>query len=170
MMGYTFISGATGGIGKAFSIECAHLNYPLFLTARSQSKLIELKDELSKITNQDIIVCACDLKDQTSIDSMLSYIDSRSIAFDRIINVAGVDTQKAFSLYTREKLLFQTRVNFESVVDLTYFTLKNRPANSRLEILTISSLCGATAVPYLKTIILNSLSVNDLLRYLISAL
>ncbi len=146
MMGYTFISGATGGIGKAFSIECAHLNYPLFLTARSQSKLSELKEDLSKITNQDIIVCACDLKDQSSIDSMLSYIDSRSITFDRIINVAGVDTQKPFTEYEDEKVLMQIKVNVESNIYLTHQLLKRK--GERAEIITISSMSGQTPMPY----------------------
>ena len=35
----TFISGATGGIGKAFTFECAKKGYDLFLTGRSEEKL-----------------------------------------------------------------------------------------------------------------------------------
>ena len=42
-MTYTFISGATGGIGKAFANECAKLGYNLFLTGRSEEKLKNLK-------------------------------------------------------------------------------------------------------------------------------
>ena len=34
-MNYTFISGATGGIGKAFVKECAKQKQNLFLTGRS---------------------------------------------------------------------------------------------------------------------------------------
>ena len=34
-MSYTFISGATGGIGKAFVYECVAKGYDLFLTGRS---------------------------------------------------------------------------------------------------------------------------------------
>ena len=146
MMGYTFISGATGGIGKAFSVECAKKGYPLFLTARSQNKLIELKDELSKYTNQDIKVCACDLTSQTSIDNMLSNIDGFAILFDRIINVAGVDTQKPFTEYEDEKVLMQIKVNLESTIYLTHQLLIRK--SERVEVITISSMSGQTPMPY----------------------
>ena len=148
-MSYTLITGATGGLGKEFAKICALKGENLILTARDIKKLEALKHELLSLSDtKDINVYACDMSQKASRDELFNQITADSLLVSKLINVAGVDTQKAFSLYTREKLLFQTRVNFESVVDLTYFTLKNRPANSRLEILTISSLCGATAVPY----------------------
>ena len=38
--------------------------------------------------------------------------------------------------------------NLESVLDLTLFVINNRLTDTKLEILTISSLCGASPVPY----------------------
>ena len=60
--------------------------------------------------------------------------------------VAGVDTQKPFMEYTREKLLFQHRVNTESVIDLTHKLVTLRKENQ--EIIVISSMSGATPMPY----------------------
>ena len=64
---YTFISGATGGIGKAFTLECAKNGYNLFLTGRSEEKLSLLKDEVLKLNDKiDVQTFATDLtnKDQ----------------------------------------------------------------------------------------------------------
>ena len=144
-MAYTFISGATGGIGKAFTIACAQKGYDLFLTGRSERKLDALKNELNGY-NVSIECFACDLTDQSSRDNMISFIDQKGIEFDRIVNVAGVDTQKAFMDYTQEKVLFQMRVNVEATISLTH-ALLNRKAE-KTEVITISSMSGASPMPY----------------------
>ncbi len=146
-MAYTFISGATGGIGKAFSVACAKKGYDLFLTGRSEEKLALLKDELLKV-NCDIKIetCACDLTCQDSRGDMISFIDQKQIALDRILNVAGVDTQMAFEEYTMQKVLFQIRVNAEATVSLTHALLERRVEG--LEILTVSSMSGVSPMPY----------------------
>ncbi len=145
-MAYTFISGATGGIGKAFTIASAKKGYNLFLTGRSNEKLSTLKQEILKEYNVSVEFFACDLIDEKSRQSMIEYIDSLKITFDRIINVAGADIQKAFMDYTPEKVLFQIRVNAESTVCLTHALLNRRA--EKVEVITISSMSGASPMPY----------------------
>ena len=93
-MNYTFISGATGGIGKAFVTECAKQKQNLFLTGRSNEKLQALKQEIVDNFGVDVQVCACQLDDENSRAQMFEFIDSLGLKFDKIINVAGVDIQK----------------------------------------------------------------------------
>ena len=145
-MNYTFISGATGGIGKAFSLECAKLGYNLFLTGRSEQKLLSLKESIKAEFNVEVLTFACDLTSQTQRDDMIKFAISNRCVFDRILNVAGVDTQKAFSDYTIEKVLFQIRVNAEATIALTHQLLALKDEN--LEILTLSSMSGASPMPY----------------------
>lgn len=145
-MSFTFISGATGGIGKAFVFECARLGYDLFLTGRSEQKLAELKEEILKINAVNVLTFACDLTSEKQRKEMMLFVDQKEVVFDRIINVAGVDIQKAFEEYTQEKLLFQIRVNAESTLHLTYELLKRRA--EKAEVLTISSMSGVSPMPY----------------------
>ena len=146
-MVYTFISGATGGIGKAFSVSCAKKGYNLFLTGRSQEKLSELKADLLTINPEiDVKFCACDLTSEQDRKNMLAVMDAEGLVFDRILNVAGVDIQKAFTAYTEEKILFQLRVNAEATVHLTYELLKRR--TEQAELLSISSMSGSSPMPY----------------------
>lgn len=160
MQNYTFISGATGGIGRAFVYECAKKGYNLFITGRSDSKLLELKKRVLKEYQVDILFFSCDLTDALSRQSLLDYIDQNSIRFERIINVAGVDIQKAFTLYTSEKVQFQIRVNVESTICLTHALISRRASGqtdrfskkklcqSPLEIITIASMSGVSPMPY----------------------
>ena len=143
-MNYTFISGATGGVGSAFALECAKRGYNLFLTARCYDKLLDLKAKLLHY-NVQIEIFDCDLTVLEKRNKMLEYIDHNGLKFERIINVAGVDIQKPFVNYTSDKLLFQIRVNVESTTHLTYELLKRCAINT--EIITISSMSGVSPMP-----------------------
>lgn len=145
-MAYTYISGACGGIGKAFTYSCAKKGYDLFLTGRSEARLTALKDEISADFNVNIITFPCDLTSETSRSQMFDFIAEKGVKFDRIINVAGVDTQKPFVSYTQAKLLFQIRVNAESTAAVTLGLLPYK--ESALEIITISSMSGVSPMPY----------------------
>ncbi len=145
-MEYTFISGATGGIGKAFANAVAKRGGNLFLTGRSKNKLVALKESITAKHPVEIEYFECDLTSEMSRREMIEYISNKGIKIKRIINVAGVDTQKAFSDYTAEKLLFQLRVNAEATVHLTYELLKLRA--EKTEVITISSMSGQSPMPY----------------------
>ncbi len=145
-MSYTFISGATGGIGKAFAIAVAKNNRNIFMTGRSESRLASLKAELKSLYNVEIEYFACELTDANSRNAMLDFIDKKGITFDRVINVAGIDTQKAFTDYTQDKAIAQIRVNVESTITLTHALLTRREPD--LEIITISSMSGVSPMPY----------------------
>ena len=143
---FTFISGATGGLGKAYAEYCAKSGYDLFLTARSEERLKALKEDLSAKYNVNIEYFPCQLTDDDSRKELIAHIEEKGFKFDRIINVAGVDTQKAFMDYTQEKALFQIRVNCEATLLLTLGLLKHRA--EKAEVLTVGSMSGVSPMPY----------------------
>ena len=145
-MFYTFISGATGGIGKAFAIACAKKGYNLFLTGRTIGKLSALKGEILSNYKVAVEIFPCDFTNERSRSKLLAEIDKNGYKFDRIINVAGVDIQKAFTDYTPEKVQFQLRVNNEATIILTHALLSRRADNA--EVIFISSMSGSTPMPY----------------------
>ena len=57
---FTLITGATGGLGRAYSYECASNGLNLILTATNQEKLDSLRTELLNIFNIQIITKSCD--------------------------------------------------------------------------------------------------------------
>ena len=144
---YTFISGATGGLGKAFAFTCAEKGYDLFLTARSADRLANLKKNITdKYPKINVEFFPCELTDDLSRRALIADIEKKGLKIDRIINVAGVDTQKAFTEYTAEKAVFQIRVNCEATLLLTHGLLEHRADNA--EIITISSMSGVSPMPY----------------------
>ncbi len=145
-MTVTFISGATGGIGKAFAFACALKGYDLFLTGRSEEKLSALKEEIEKGYGVSVEIFPCDLTNSEDRAALLDFAKSKEFIVERIVNVAGVDTQLAFKDYTAEKLIFQVRVNVEATLYLTHGLLALKKGNA--EVITISSMSGVSPMPY----------------------
>lgn len=145
-MTYTLLTGATGGLGRAFATLLAQNGEPLFLTARSEEKLRALAEELESRYGVKVLYYPCLLHDERSREELFSYIGKEGLTFSRLVNAAGADIQKAFEEYSQEKIIFQTRVNFEAAVALTRFVLSHRAET--LEILTVSSVSGIYPMPY----------------------
>ena len=144
---FTYISGATGGLGKTYADICAGKGYDLFLTGRSEEKLKALKEQLGeKHPNIKIEYYPCELTSDDSRKNLISHIEEKGFKFDRIINVAGADIQKPFMDYTPEKAVFQIRVNCEATLLLTLGLLKNRA--EKTEVLTVGSMSGVSPMPY----------------------
>lgn len=169
-MEYTFITGATGGIGKAFCRYYAKKGCNLYITGRSEEKLASLKEELLKLNDSiSVKYLPADLTDRQSRDNLFAYADNNEISVTRLVNVAGADIQKSFLSYTDDKVIFQIRVNVEATISLTHMFLERldfadtgdtkvsrKTATDKTdgkkknlpEIITVSSLSGVSPMPY----------------------
>lgn len=141
------ITGATGGLGKAFVSECAKRGYRLFLTGRSREKLQSLQAEVQlRYPDVETEIYPADLSSAEEREALQKAVEERGLRIALLVNVAGADIQKGVTEYTEEKLVFQCRVNFEAAVSLCRFAIANKA--ERLEIINISSVSGIYPMPY----------------------
>ena len=146
-MSYTLITGATGGLGKAFVWELASRGEGLILTGRSEEKLRLLQTELlEKYGDLVVQIIPADLSKEEGRDDLKAKIKQNGWLLRRLINVAGADIQKPLQEYTEEKIRFQCRVNLEAAIELCHFAVGQK-ADS-LEIINISSVSGIYPMPY----------------------
>ena len=146
-VGYALITGATGGLGKAFVYALAKRGYKLLLTGRSEEKLHALQDEISqKFPQAETRTYAADLSDAQSRVNLMAQITNDGIPISFLANVAGADIQKGLTEYTDEKIAFQCRVNFEAAVSLCRFAIERKAEN--LKIVNVSSVSGIYPMPY----------------------
>ena len=144
---YALITGATGGLGKAFVYTLANRGNNLLLTGRSEEKLTALKRELEeKYAGIDVRVYAADLSNEGSRYEMMDKIALDGVRISTLVNVAGADVQKGLMEYTQEKIAFQCRVNFEAAVSMCRFAIGRKA--TRLEIINVSSVSGIYPMPY----------------------
>ena len=144
---YALITGATGGLGKAFAQALAKRGYALLLTGRSEEKLRVLQSEIGeKYPSLEIRIYPADLASEGDRCALTQKIMADGLQLSLLANVAGVDIQKGLEEYTQEKIAFQCRVNFEAAVSLCKFAVDNKA--EKLEIVNIASVSGIYPMPY----------------------
>lgn len=145
--GYALVTGATGGLGKAFVFALAKRGYDLLLTGRSEEKLQTLREQTkARYPSVKVWIFEADLADEGGRYALTSKISAHGFKISLLANVAGADIQKVFSSYTQEKIAFQCRVNFEAAVSMCRFALERKAAS--LKIINISSVSGIYPMPY----------------------
>ncbi|MBQ7949087.1 MAG: SDR family NAD(P)-dependent oxidoreductase [Clostridia bacterium] len=145
--GYALVTGATGGLGKAFVYVLAERGDNLLLTGRSEEKLVKLQAELQeKYPQIEVRIYPADLSNEASRYAMMEKIAADGLTVSLLANVAGADVQKGLSEYTQEKIAFQCRVNFEAAVSMCHFAIAHKA--ERLEIVNVSSVSGIYPMPY----------------------
>ncbi len=144
---YTLITGATGGLGRAFVRLLASRGEALYLTGRSEERLAALAEEARSL-GADVSYYPCDLASAESRAAFFAHADLGGARFSRLVYVAGADTQMAFERYDEARLVFQTRVNFEGAVSFCRAFLARTPLDGSSELLCVGSVSGCRPMPY----------------------
>ena len=147
MKSRVMITGAAGGLGKAFAAECASRGWDLFLTDTRESALSLLSHGLSRLHCVDVGYRACDLTNPAARQALWEAVASESVRLHLLINVAGVDFEGPFAERSERELEAIVRLNVESVVAMTRAVLEHRDPSRALRIINVSSLAGFYPMP-----------------------
>lgn len=142
------ITGAAGGLGRAFAIDCAKRGYDLFLTDINEQRLTSVKDGLLRQYDVKVIAYPCDITDDSAVKGMLSYAASCDIRFDMLLNVAGIDFEGGFTTRESGQLLKIVELNVEATLRMTHSVLEHRrKKDSPFYIVFVSSLASMYPIP-----------------------
>lgn len=141
------ITGATGGLGKAFALECASRGCNLYLTDLSEEKLERLAVGLMRYHKVDIHYEAFDMMNPDALASFWDQLEKDDVVCDMLINVAGLDYEGAFLERTKGEINTILRLNIEATVDMTRRMLELRNNGAPLYIINVSSLAGFYPMP-----------------------
>ncbi len=148
-MEYTLVTGACGGLGRAFAEILASRGEPLYLTGRSEERLGALASALrARYPTLCVRYHPCDLSESEQRTAFFAHLAEEGVSLCRLVYVAGVDTQMAFEKFTEPMLLLQARVNFEGAVSFVRGFLSFCPQGRVGEILTVGSMSASTPMPY----------------------
>ena len=141
------ITGAAGGLGRAFANECGRRGYNLFLTDINEEGLLCIKRGLERQFSITVATKACDLTSAESVDNMLDIIDRHEIRFDMLLNVAGLDYEGGFTERERENLVKIVMLNNAATLRITHAILKRRRPGKPFNIVFVSSLASMFPMP-----------------------
>jgi short-subunit dehydrogenase len=141
------ITGASSGIGAALARELAGRGHGVTLVARSEDKLRSLAEELESKHGVRAEVMACDVTDPAARDALAAAVEASGRRVAVLANNAGFGTYKPFAEIDRERLIEETRVNTEAVVDLTARYLPGMVERGAGAVLITSSTAGFQPLP-----------------------
>jgi len=147
MHSMTMITGATGGLGKAFTVECARRGWDLFMTDTSEERLATLARALERAYGVAVRYRAADLTDAASRNEMLNIAAEHGLRFRGLINVAGLDHEGFFMERSPEEITTILRLNIESALLTLHALLPHRDHAVTFRVINVSSLGGYFAMP-----------------------
>lgn len=147
MKSYVLITGAAGGLGKAFAAECASRGWNVFLTDLSEQALEAAATGIERMYGVEVLHQACDLTDAASRGALWQRIDQRGLCFHMLINVAGIDYEGPFDERRTDELCTIVRLNVEATVEMSRRVLPLRDPGRTLRIINVSSLASYYPMP-----------------------
>lgn len=150
MKSFLMITGAAGGLGRAFVLEAAKRGYNLFLTDRT-AEGVGYASRLSETFNIQVHYQPCDLADENARDQFISQIRNTGFKFWGLINVAGLDHEGGFLEKNRAQILRILQINILATLDITHGILPLRDPDCRFRLINVCSLAGFYPMPYKAT-------------------
>jgi len=144
---FVCITGAAGGLGKAFAVECASRGWSLFLTDVSEEGLESLAYGLTTSYGINVIYHPCDLTDSSSRQELFETMRMHGCRFWCLINVAGIDYEGPFKERTPEQIRTVLRLNIEAALDVTHAILELRAKGQPFRLINVSSLAAYYPMP-----------------------
>ena len=113
-----FVSGATGGIGKAIAIALAKEGCDLFITSTTSSSLQQVVNYLKKY-NVRVESCSGDLSNEKDIYNIIKCAKENFKGVDILINSAGIFPNENLSAIDDKSYSKVMNINFRSAFIFT---------------------------------------------------
>ncbi|HAN20065.1 MAG: hypothetical protein A2Y15_05220 [Clostridiales bacterium GWF2_36_10] len=141
------ITGASGGLGRAFAIDCAERGYNLLLTDINATGLYTVKQGLLRQYNTCILTKSCDITNDNDVEELMTFAREQDFKLDMLLNVAGIDHEGGFTERSFKQISSILRVNIEATLRITNQALLLRRPNSRFYVVFVSSLASLYPMP-----------------------
>ena len=141
------VTGATGGLGKAFAVESARRGWDLLLTDLDGGRLALLAAGLERAYGVEVRWHQADLTRELSRTELVNWIREARLRVRGLINVAGLDYEGPFMERDSAEIMGILRLNIESTLMMIHALLEFRDYVSTFRIINVSSLGAYFSMP-----------------------
>ena len=150
-MNVTLITGATGGLGKAFSRLYAEKRHNLLLVGTSEDKLSRLKTDLIKDYAVRVDYVVADLSKKTQCIKVYEYTKEKEYFVDTLVNNAGFGDRTDFKDMDIDLQMKMVAVNCTALLYFTRVFLTDMLKKDQGHIINVASIAGFVPGPYMCT-------------------
>jgi short-subunit dehydrogenase len=150
-MKFTLITGASSGIGEAFARRLAEEKHNLVLVARSETRLLEICDELMLKHQITAHYVALDLTEFEADKKLFEETERHGYEVEWLINNAGFGSMGDFAELDLERELEMISLNIMALIALTHRYLQKMRQRKSGVIINVSSTASFQAIPFMAT-------------------
>lgn len=150
-MRVTLITGATGGLGKAFAKLYAKAQNNLVLVSTSEEKLKSLKEELEAEFSVQVDYVAADLSEKSECEKVFNFTKEKGLFVNNLVNNAGFGDRTDFKDMDVDLQMKMVAVNCSALLYFTRVYITDMLANNEGHIINVASIAGFVPGPYMCT-------------------
>jgi len=141
------ITGASGGLGRAYINECMKKGYQVLAVDINQNGLELIQKGMAQKFNMEILIFQCDITREESINELCDYMNEIGFEVDILMNVAGIDNEGGFlsrEFFEIKKIIM---TNIIGTLQITHKILSSSSRNRPFYMMIISSLAAKQPIP-----------------------
>ena len=147
---YTLITGACGGLGRAFVKLLVEKKENLILVGTSEQKLaVLMSDFKTEFEGLNIKTMICDLSKKKSREDLINQIKDSNLVVNKLINNAGAIVEGDLLRFSNEEIEKAVQVNCIGTLELTRMLVEIRDEEKKFEVLTVSSQASFQPIPHM---------------------
>ena len=151
-MKITLITGATGGLGKAFAKLYAKDGNNLLLSGTNADKLAAMQAELQgEFPELTVDVYQANLTDRAALRALYAYTQEKGYFVNNLVNNAGFGDCNAFAEMDVDTQMNMLDVNCAALLYFTRMFLTDMLKNDEGHIINVSSMAAFMPSPYMST-------------------
>jgi uncharacterized protein len=142
------ITGASSGIGYAFTCHFARKGYDIIAIARDRQRLNEIENSLLTKFNSKVYVLPVDLSKIDSIQFIEEFLKTEGLNVDVLVNNAGFGIHGSFKDTEIHKEIEMVNLQISSTLSLTKLVLPYMQSKKSGYILNVGSVYSFSPVPF----------------------
>jgi short-subunit dehydrogenase len=148
-MSTALITGASGGIGLELAKIFAKEKIDLVLVARSEDKLLKIKNDFETLSGIKVTVIAKDLSLPDAPKEIYDNLKEMELSIDILINNAGFGYWGSFTETKIEKELQMLNLNINALTYLTKLFAKDMVNQGNGKIMNVASVAAFMPGPFM---------------------
>lgn len=142
------VTGASSGIGEAFSNQFAAFGANLIIVARSENNLQELADRIRQKYSVECYPIAMDLAKENAAQELFEETTSLKLGVDVLVNNAGFGAIGNFEDYDLKRYQSMLQLNINTLTELCWLYLPSMKKKNSGGIINVASTAAFLPLPY----------------------
>lgn len=159
---YALVTGASRGIGRSIAISLARRRFNLVLIAKDHKRLEHFANELHRCYGVNVVTISKDLSLDNAAQEIFQITHDKGLEIDILVSNAGMCRVGEVLDMSYDLITYLTRLNFDSVIQLSHLYGNEMKTRKKGRIVIISSLTGSVmGVPTAAVYAANKAGLNS---------